>query len=62
MDVLVDQRMSIILQWVPGHADIAGNEAADRLANRAAAECEQSETPIDISSARTAIRQRAREL
>ncbi|KAF0295657.1 Fructose-2,6-bisphosphatase TIGAR [Amphibalanus amphitrite] len=62
MDSLGEQNTAIILQWVPGHADIAGNEAADRLANRAAAECAQSETPIDLASARTAIRQRAREM
>ncbi|XP_043231036.1 uncharacterized protein LOC122386167 [Amphibalanus amphitrite] len=62
MGSLGEQNTAIILQWVPGHADIAGNEAADRLANRAAAECAQSETPIDLASARTAIRQRAREM
>ena len=62
MDALVDQDMSIVLQWVPGHADIAGNEAADRLANRAAVKCDQTEAPIDLASARTAIRQRAREM
>ncbi|KAF0314778.1 DNA-directed RNA polymerase II subunit RPB1 [Amphibalanus amphitrite] len=62
MDSLGEQNTAIILQWVPGHADIAGNEAADRLANRAAAECAQSETPIDLASARTAIRKRAREM
>ncbi|XP_043243991.1 uncharacterized protein LOC122392786 [Amphibalanus amphitrite] len=62
MDSLGEQNTAIILQWVPGHADIAGNEAADRLANRAAAEYAQSETPIDLASARTAIRQRAREM
>ena len=50
MDALVDQGMTIALQWVPGHADIAGNEAADKLANRAAAECAQTETPIDLAS------------
>ena len=60
MDALVDQGMTIALQWVPGHADIAGNEAADKLANRAAAECAQTETPIDLASARTAVRERAR--
>ena len=60
MDALVDQGMTIALQWVPGHADIAGNEAADKLANRAAAECAQTETPIDLASAKTAVRERAR--
>ena len=44
------------LHWVPGHADLTGKEAADRLANNAAAECYQEEDPIDFPSARTAIR------
>ncbi|KAF0314563.1 putative RNA-directed DNA polymerase from transposon BS [Amphibalanus amphitrite] len=52
----------ITLHWVPGHADLAGNEAADRLANQAAADCAQEEAPIDLSSARTAIRRWTSEL
>ena len=62
LDVLTARGMTITLHWVPGHADLAGNEAADRLANQAAADCDQEEAPIDLSSARTAIRRWTSEL
>jgi ribonuclease HI len=29
-------RLQIILQWIPGHRDIPGNERADNLAKEAA--------------------------
>ena len=62
LDALTAGGRSITLHWVPGHADLAGNEAADRLANKAAADCAQEAAPIDISSARTAIRRWTSEL
>ena len=62
LDVLTARGMTITLHWVPGHADLAGNEAADRLANQAAADCDQEEAPIDLSSARTATRRWTSEL
>ena len=43
LDTLTSRGMSLILHWVPGHADLTGNEAADRLANKAAADCDQEE-------------------
>ncbi|KAF0309112.1 hypothetical protein FJT64_019713 [Amphibalanus amphitrite] len=62
IDALTAAGKDITLHWVPGHADLAGNEAADRLANQAAADCAQEEAPIDLSSARTAIRRWTSEL
>ena len=62
LDTLTTGGMSLTLHWVPGHADLTGNEAADRLANQAAADCDQEEAPIDLPSARTAIRRWASEM
>ena len=62
LDVLAVRGITITLHWVPGHADLAGNEAADRLANQAAADRDQEEAPIDLSSARTAVRRWTSEL
>ena len=56
LETITSEGASIHLQWIPGHAGIDDNEAADRLANRAAATCEQGATPVDLPSARSAIR------
>ena len=31
----IDKGASVSIHWVPGHTDIPGNEAADRLAKEA---------------------------
>ena len=50
--------MEIGISWTPGHADIAGNEIADRLAKEAAKEAEEVDenqdkvvTAVDIKTA-----------
>ena len=53
---IANQGKTIILQCVLGHADIDGNETANRIANHAAATCDQVTTPVDLPNARTAIR------
>ena len=56
LETITSEGASVHLQWIPGHAGIDGNEAADCLANRAAATCEQGATPVGLPSARSAIR------
>ena len=57
LDILKSQNVSIELNWTPGHADIAGNEIADKLAKEAAEEAENMPemvtplTSIDIKKA-----------
>ena len=57
MDILKSQNVKIELNWTPGHADIAGNEIADKLAKEAAEEAENMPemvtplTSIDIKKA-----------
>jgi len=57
LTTLGDAGTNVSLQWVPSYAGIDENEAADRIANEAAAAA-QAETPVDLASARGVIRRR----
>ena len=46
----------LTLQWIPGHSNVEGNEAADTAAKQAAATTSQRDQPIDLDSAKSAIK------
>ena len=45
---LADLGIPTTLQWAPGHAGVEGNEAANTLANQAAATGLQEGVPLDL--------------
>ena len=49
------QKKNVQIAWIPGHADIAGNEQADQAANTGRA-LPQETARIDLPSAKVAIR------
>ena len=57
MEELREKGLSLNIDWTPGHADIAGNEIADRLAKSAGEEAKTMEnedrvvTATDIKTA-----------
>ena len=61
LQALADRGVDSTLQWVPGHAGLDGNEAADRLVGETAAQ-EQTAVPVDLSSTRAAIERHVRRL
>ena len=49
------QCLRIVLQWVPSHCGIKGNEEADKMAKMGAKE-EQPDNPISLSESKTIIK------
>ena len=52
---LTQQRRKVQVVWIPGHADITGNEQADQAANTGRS-LPQQEVKVDLPSAKAAIR------
>jgi len=53
-------RVQIVLQWIPGHAGLPGNEKVDELAKRGAS-LPQPETPVSYQTACQMIKSNFRE-
>jgi ribonuclease HI len=48
-------RTTVVLQWIPSHCGIAGNEEADRL-SKAGSRLEQTAHPLSFGEAKTILR------
>jgi hypothetical protein len=46
METLHQSGMRMELEWTPGHAEVQGNEIADRLAKEAAKEAQEQDTTV----------------
>ena len=47
---------AVIIQWIPGHSNISGNELADRAAKQATELPSTADLPITLSSAVKVVR------
>ena len=59
MEILKSQNVTVEINWTPGHAEIAGNEIADKLAKEAAEEAEnmpEVDTPLTSIDVKRAVR------
>ena len=59
MEILKSQNLTVELNWKPGHAEISGNEIADKLGNEAAAEAEnmpEVEIPLTSNDVKRAVK------
>ncbi|CAL4072958.1 unnamed protein product [Meganyctiphanes norvegica] len=52
---LQDINITVCLQWIPSHVGIRGNEQADEWANRAHNLQVETETPLDLTEAKSLI-------
>ena len=51
----LSQKTNLVMQWIPAHCDIKGNEEADRL-SKEGSKASQEDHPIPYSEAKTLIR------
>ena len=51
----LSQKTNLVMQWIPAHCDIKGNEEADRL-SKEGSKATQEDHPISYSEAKTLLR------
>ena len=59
-NLITDHNIQITLQWIPGHSDIPGNEAADKLA-KAGTTKDQFENPCSMATLRQIVKNQCKE-
>ena len=59
--IITSHEIKVILQWIPGHTDIPGNDRADLLA-KAGASKPQTETSASLTTAKQVIKQQKKKI
>jgi len=59
--IITSHEIKVILQWIPGHTDIPGNDRADLLA-KAGASKPQTETSASLKTAKQVIKQQKKKI
>ena len=59
-NLLTSYDIQLLLQWIPGHCDLPGNERADKLAKEGANQ-EQPENPASYNNIRRILKRKTKE-